>query len=373
VASLPWHRDLSERAKALENDLSAVDSDQFIAAVGREVRRRLDEFEAGLRLYRQYPARRMASGAPAVWQDGTTRLLDYSRGGTGRPLLVVPSLVNRAYVLDLSPQRSLLRSLAADGFRPFLVDWTRPGPQERTFSLTDYVARLGAALRYVRTVTGEKPAVIGYCMGGLLALALAQTHRSDVAALALLATPWDFHAEGALAAQALATAIAPSLPLIDRMGEMPVDHLQLLFTLLDPFLAARKFRGLARVDPASEQAAEFVALEDWLNDGVPLAAPVARECLLGWYGANTPARGEWRVAGEAVRPEAVTVASLVVIPEQDRIVPPQSAAALARALPNVTVLRPPLGHIGMVVGSRARSALWEPLARWLAAGGMARL
>jgi polyhydroxyalkanoate synthase len=161
--------------------------------------------------------------------------------------------------------------------------------------------------------------------------------------------------------------------LIERMGEMPVDLLQALFTMLDPLLAAKKFRGLAKVDPTSEQAAEFVALEDWINDGVPLAAGVARECLVGWYGANTPGRGEWRVAGQPIRPQSVSVPSLVVVPEQDRIVPPESAAALARAMPNVTVLRPPLGHIGMVVGGRARAALWEPLVAWLAARKTVRL
>ena len=98
---------------------------------------------------------------------------------------------------------------------------------------------------------------------------------------------------------------------------------------------------------------------------MPLPAAVARECLLGWYGANTTGRGEWRVAGQAIRPEAIRLPSLVVVPEQDRIVPPESAAALAQALPDAAIIRPPLGHIGMVVGGRARAALWEPMAQWL--------
>ena len=45
----------------------------------------------------------------------------------GAPLLAVPSLINRAYVLDLAPGRSLLRYLAAQGLRPLLVDWGAPG------------------------------------------------------------------------------------------------------------------------------------------------------------------------------------------------------------------------------------------------------
>jgi polyhydroxyalkanoate synthase len=108
-----------------------------------------------------------------------------------------------------------------------------------------------------------------------------------------------------------------------------------------------------------------VALEDWLNDGVPLSGPVAHECMGGWYGRNTPHGGEWEVAGIAVCPETIDIPARVLIPQQDRIVPPASAQALADALPNVDASSVPLGHIGMVAGSRAQALVWEPLAEWL--------
>src|SRR6185503_16584131 len=101
-------------------------------------------------------------------------------------------------------------------------------------------------------------------------------------------------------------------------------------------------------DPASQRARDFVALEDWLNDGVPLAGPVAAECLEGWYGENRPGRGAWTLDGVRVDPAALAVPALAVIPEQDRIVPPASATALSRALPRVDTLTPSLGHIGMM-------------------------
>ena len=98
--------------------------------------------------------------------------------------------------------------------------------------------------------------------------------------------------------------------------------IQTLFFALDPMLVIRKFLDFADRDPASRSAQEFVALEDWLNDGVPLAAPVAREALFGWYGQNTPARGAWTIAGRVVEPRAVQNPSLLMIPARDRIVPP---------------------------------------------------
>lgn len=373
---VPWQKTVRERAEALRRDLATVDPDAFAVAVGREVRRRLDELATGLTNYRRHPYRRDVKAPRSIWHDGATHLRDYGASddaARGRPVLVVPSLINRAYVLDLTAERSFMRFLAACGFRPYLVDWGRPGAVERGFTLTDYIlGRLGAAFDKVIERTGEQPAVIGYCMGGNLALGLAAARPRDVPALALLATPWDFHAERSDLARATANAMTPWMPIIEQLGEMPVDILQSLFFALDPFLGARKFRAFAAADVESPKALEFVALEDWLNDGVPLAAAVARECLIGWYGANEPARGEWRLGGRAVRPERVDVPSLVVIPEQDRIVPPASAEALARALPNVTRLSPPLGHIGMMVGGKAPDAVWQPLARWLDSAGASR-
>jgi polyhydroxyalkanoate synthase len=378
LAGLPWHRLLQPQVDELLPALAAADPDSLAAAVSREVRRRLDEFETGLTRYRKHPYRRDVSLPRAVWRDGSTSLRDYvgveGAAADGMPLLVVPSLVNRAYVVDLTSERSLLRFLCRQGFRPFLVDWDRPGARERRFDLGDYVGgRLASMLDKVIEVSGRKPGVIGYCMGGNLALGLAQSRGADMAALALLATPWDFHAERADLGHATANALTPWLPLLDALGELPVDMLQSLFFALDPFLGARKFRGFARVNPETAKAREFVALEDWLNDGIPLAAKVARECILGWYGENTPARGEWRLRGRLIDPGTLKLPTLIVIPEQDRIVPPASAMALARAMPHATLLKPPLGHIGMVVGSQAREALWQPLSRWLDSSSGQRL
>ena len=281
----------------------------------------------------------------------------------------MPSLINRAYILDLLPERSFMRFLAERGFRPFLVDWQAPGEAERRFDLGDYVlGRLAGALDAVIDAYGPdgRSGVVlaGYCMGGTLALGLAQHRASDLAGLALLATPWDFHVERREQAELLAALLPGYEPVLGLLGELPVDMIQALFAALDPSLVLRKFLGFAGLDPACERARQFVALEDWLNDGVPLAASVARECLGQWYGANATARGAWRLRGQAVLPQRIKTPSLSVIPDQDRIVPPGSALALAEVLPDCRVLRAPTGHIGMMSGGRAEAAVWQPFAEW---------
>jgi polyhydroxyalkanoate synthase len=368
---LPWSGPRVAAAAALRDELAGVDPDDFATAVDRAARARLGRFMAGVTKYRRHGYHRDLADPPVLWQEGAARLLDYGAtapGGTlpasAPTLLVVPSLINRAFVLDLSARRSLLRYLAAAGIRPLLLDWGHPGEIEASFTLTDYIAGpLEAAFDRALELARRPVGVMGYCMGGLLALALALRRQADVSHLALLATPWDFHADPALARR-VAGAL-PWLQLVsDAAGRMPVDVLQSLFYALDPYLVIRKFDGLADADPASEAFTAFVALEDWINDGIALSVPVARECLAGWYAGNSPARLAWRVAGRAVDPARFARPALVVVPAQDRIVPPASAQALAQALPAAETLLPPVGHIGMVVSAAARRPVWEKLAGW---------
>jgi len=339
--------------------------DAFRAALLRRLMREDRSLLAGIAAYRRHPYSRRLPDPPVVWAEGGSRLLDYALpDAKGPPVVFVPSLVNRAHVLDLTEDSSLLRFLAGQGVRALLLDWGWPGEAERGFTLTDYVA--GRLERVLMALPG--PAVVmGYCMGGLLALGAALRRPDRVSALGLLATPWDFHAteEETTRARA-AAALLPGLePVMQATGALPVDVIQTLFAGLDPFGIARKFRAFARLDQNSPRAELFVALEDWLNDGVPLAAPVARETLGGWYGANTTARLAWRIAGAVVNPAAARLPSFVAIPHRDRIVPPASARSLAARLPRAEIHEAAAGHIGMAAGSGAEAALWRPLLGWL--------
>jgi len=87
------------------------------------------------------------------------------------------------------------------------------------------------------------------------------------------------------------------LPRFLAAGEpFPLSIIQFLFLMLDPFLAERKFVRFAALDLKGPAARGFVALEDWINDGVPLARRVALDCARSWYRDNDPARGAWQVA-----------------------------------------------------------------------------
>jgi len=364
-----WNSELRPRAANLAEGLRPHPPELMAEALSAEIRARVGAYLDGIARYRHHPYRRALADPPVLWRAGTTRLLDHRPEGPARAAaLFVPSLINRAYVLDLAPGQSLMRHLANVGIRAFLLDWDAPGATEAGFGLDDYVlGRLGPALDAAVEAHGGPVVLVGYCMGGLLALPLALQRPQQVSALALLATPWDFAADGGVQRRLLLSQELMLRAAIEQFGLLPTDLVQALFTGLDPLLSLRKFLRFAALEPMSPAALAFVALEDWLNDGVPLIGRVARQCLFGWYGDNEPGRGVWRVGGATVDPAKLEVPSLVVVPAEDRIVPPPSAEALACALPSPEIWRPALGHIGMMASARARATIYEPLARWIVA------
>lgn len=336
------------------------------SGAGGNDRATFQAFLDGVRRYRDHPFRRPQRGRPVVWHGAGATLLD-GRPEGGFPVLVVPSLINRACILDLMPGSSFIDNLAAAGLRPLLLDWGAPDMEGRRVSLDGVIlGPLAGALEWIRQRLGRRPVLVGYCMGGTLALGLA-THRAhDMAGLALLAAPFDFHAGGFDGRGFEGLVGGPVSTIGGLTGALPVDLLQAMFAARQPLEVPRKFARFAGLPADHPVVPRFVAVEDWLNDGVPLGAEITAECLIGWYGRNVVARGGWRVGGMTVRPDRLRLPVLLALPERDRIVPEASAATLIDRLPaSPTVICPRSGHVGMVISDPARGGLYPPLIRWL--------
>ncbi len=326
--------------------------------------RKLRDFYRGIDAYRRHTYRRATPSRAKVWQKGCCHLLDYGPD-TGWPLLVIPSLVNRAHILDLMPNASMLGFLSRHGMRSFLLDWGDEATSADRLTLDQLILeRMKPALDDVHRLTGKRPFVLGYCMGGTLATALACLADKQIAGLCLLAAPWNFTQTGRAEVRPSAQMnILASLA--GFIGGTPVDLLQTLFAQIDPLTVPKKFSEFAKLDPASKTAVRFVAIEDWLNDGTSLNAEIAHACFLDWYGNNTPGRGAWQIDGFQIRPDRLDLPVWLAVPEHDRIVSPQSALALADVLTNCELIRPKGGHVGMVAGQNAEKLLWSPLLSWL--------
>ncbi len=359
----------------ITSSLRGEDQFNFAMALDRSIQKRFSLFQRGIERYQQHSYRRGIADNPSIWSRGSASLRKYGGENNGYPVFVIPSLVNRYYILDLMDENSFLGWLSGEGWQPFVMDWGEPGEAEKGFGLEDYICEyLKGALSEIKAKTGLPPIVIGYCMGGTLSVALANISEGDIHSLVLMASPWDFHSGSLSGSQSGAEKtrtqqqgawLSSLLPMIEARGEMPCELLQSLFASLDLTLSLRKFSAFTRLKEDSVEARSFVALEDWLNDGVSLASKVTRECFEGWYGENSPGQTNWTIAGEVVDPARLNIPALSVISSRDRIVPSGSSYALARKLSNGTVLETPLGHIGMIVSRGAQSKIWNPVSDWM--------
>lgn len=310
---------------------------------------------AGLRAYQDAPRGRPRKLAPARYRKGTARLRDYApRGSGGRPILFIPSLINPPHILDLMPDRSLLRWVAAEGHRPFLLDWGTPVPVPESLDIGTLVERI---LLPLIAKFDQPPVLVGYCLGGTMALAAAT--RADVAGLALVAAPWHFAGLGAAARADIARLWAAAGPVSEAMGLVPMEVLQSGFWRLDPARTIAKYESIAAVATDTPAFRHFVAMEDWANAGAPLPFAAGRQLFEDFIARDTPGTGTWEIAGTPVRREAIRCPAIDFVSRNDRIVPATTAADLAdrRDLG--------AGHVGMIVGSGARAQLWEPLSDWL--------
>ncbi len=313
-----------------------------------------------------------------VASEGTARLYRFVGDGPrrgGAPLLLVPSLINRWYVLDLRPGASLVAALVGAGLDVFCLDWGAPEDEDRYLGWDDVLARLGRMVRRtMRSAGSDRLGILGYCMGGTLAAIHTALHPEQVVALANLAGPIDFIRGGALTHMVDrrwfdADAIA-------QAGNVAPEQMQAGFTALRPMMELSKLVSLPGLaaDPAAK--ASFRALEAWAADNIAFPAAAYRTYIGELYQANRLIAGTHRALGRQVDLGAIRCPALAIVADRDQICPPAAATALLEHVTttDTTTLRVPGGHVGAVVGNRAARDLYPKVAEWfgsrLASGGL---
>lgn len=302
----------------------------------------------GLRAYQAAQAPIEVPSAPAIATHEGSRLEDH--GGKGPPVVLVPSLINPPSILDLDPDVSLCSAITGMGRRALLIDWGAADERSNLDVAGHVEQRLIPLLRSL----GEPPVLIGYCLGGTMAI--AASNHLELKGLVTLAAPWDFSAYPSSSIDALGSIWNKAQPVAGQLGVLPMEVLQAAFWSLDPLRVVRKFARFAALDPVSDDARRFVTLEMWANGGEPIPFPAARELFESLFRDNDSGKGRWMVAGKPICPDPALKA-LHCTAADDKIVPEASA-------PPGPSTRLPSGHVGIVVGA-ARTVLHKAIAEFL--------
>ena len=343
------------------------------AATADQLARELAEFQRRLAasvatLGRLPPVSLATAPREIVYRDGKVTLYRYRQGAGGArrpPLLIVFSLVNRPTVLDLQPDRSLIRRLLAAGLDVYLLDWGYPDRGDRHTTLADYTT--GYLKRAVEHLGTHGPIdLLGVCQGGTLALLYASLEPKRIRRLVTMVTPVDFHTPDNLLSKWARGVDVDRL--VDTFGNVPGELLNTVFVSLMPFrLTLQKY--LALIDGADDarQLENFLRMEQWIYDSPDQAGAAFREFIKSYFQENRLMHGSATLGGQAIDLGRVAMPVLNVYATEDHLVPAASARALAGLVGsrNYQELAFDGGHIGIYVSSRAE-AIPAGIAAWLA-------
>jgi polyhydroxyalkanoate synthase subunit PhaC len=311
-----------------------------------------------------------------IWRKNKACLYRYTRATppTQRtPVFLVLPLINRAYILDLRPGNSFVEHLLSDGFDVFLLDWGIPGDEDRTLDLTGLLTRyLPRATRKASEAAGDVPlTVLGYCIGGTLAACYAALYTEtpvQVRNLVLLTTPIDFADAGKFGVMTargvfpidLLTSVLPLVP-----GQMPDAGAKLLSPL--PTTMGTYVRLWARLGDDDFDLPAWQAMFRWVNDGVPFPSAAYRQWITEFYQDNKLVRGQLQIGDRRVGLKDIRCPLLNVAAVGDEIAPRSTTRAIIRATASDDAEEIVLqgGHVGVVVGRAAKTALWPRVTEWL--------
>jgi polyhydroxyalkanoate synthase len=322
-----------------------------------------------------FEARVAPTPKDTIFRDGKASVYRFRRegrsSGTHVPVLLVPSMINRWYVLDLRRGASLASALTENApWDTYCLDWGIPDDEDRYFAWDDVVARLDRVVRFLLRKTGApRVAIVGYCMGATVSGIYTALHPERVAALVNLAGPFDFSEAGRLGTMVDARWFDPVA--MTAAGNLGANQMQSGFLSLAPTGAISKWVNFwdKAHDPAARES--FGALETWASDNIPFPAAAYVTYIKELYQENRLVRGDHYVRGERVDLASIRCPVMTIVAERDAICPPRAATALNDRVSSKTkdVLSVPGGHVGAVVGSRAARELYPKMAAWLGTHG----
>ena len=305
-----------------------------------------------------------------VWQRDTARLWRYrsDQRTCAPPVLIIHSLISKAYILDLLPGNSMVGFLIGEGFDVYLLDWDRAYPADAENTLETYVEdyipkAIAAACAYSDT---SELTLAGYCLGGVLALLLAASDPRQVRNLVALTTPSDFSEMGFLSQMFVEGRLDPA-DVVDSTGIVPARVLDQGFQLLKPTDALVQQVNVLQNLWNDQWLTGYIAMNKWMRDQAPLPGAVFRQIVERLVRDNSLAEGKLALGKREVSLGDIECPFLNVYCNRDEIVPPRSAAPLTSLVgsEDVTELCLDSGHVGLVAGRQSAKVARPQIADWI--------
>lgn len=321
-------------------------------------------------------APRSPTPSEVVWREDKAHLRHYRRDDRARrgpPVLIFIGLVNRATVFDLQKGNSFVQHLMDGGFEAFVLDWGVPDERDAGNTLETYLQRyLPRAIKAVRRETGaDEVSLIGYCMGGMMALlSVASQPELPVRNLVTIATPVDFSKMTGFV-DALRDGRLDTPALVDDTGNVPADAIANAFRIRKPTADIVQYANLWENMWNDQYMEGFQAMGRWLREPVPFAGAAFAQVADQWLRCNGFVNGTLTLGGRPAPLDEVRMPTLAVIATRDHIVPQSAAEPIGELMTATTVdvLRIEAGHAGITAGRTAAKVVLPHINDWLARHG----
>jgi len=305
-----------------------------------------------------------------VYTKGKMRLLRFKSAARKyrTPILFVYSLINRYYILDFLPKRSLIEFMVKQGFDVYAIDWGTPGAAERRMGWDDVcdVLLKNAVKWALRLSDAENLTLYGYCMGGTMALAYASLHPEGLRNFVAQATPVNFHEGGVFADWTKPNRFDVDA-LVDAYGNVPIPLMETGFSAMAPIQRMTKWLEVFRRIDDPDFVTTFLGMEHWASDNVEFPGEIYRQYIKDCYQQNNFCNGRMLVSGRKVDLAQIKIPLLNIIAENDTIAPPKSSEILNTLISSTDkeLMRFPVGHIGLSTSSKGPKQIWPKVAGWI--------
>ncbi|MBF0520422.1 MAG: class III poly(R)-hydroxyalkanoic acid synthase subunit PhaC [Nitrospirae bacterium] len=312
-----------------------------------------------------------ASPKELVFQQDKMKLYHYVRKdkpSCGVPVLIVYALVNKEYMLDLQPDRSIVKKLLDHGLDLYIINWGYPTKADRYIGLDDYInVYMSDAVDFIReSSNNDKINLMGICQGGTFSTMFSAIYPEKVKNLITLVTPIDFSIKKGLLFN-WSKNINPDT-LIDAYGVVPGDFLNSGFLMLMPItLNVGKYIGMLDVVGEKEKLLNFLRMEKWIFDSPDQAGECLRQFIKDMYQGNKLVAGGLKIGDKDVNLKKITMPLLNIYASGDHIVPPAATKPLNDLVSSTDkeLYEFKGGHIGVFVGAKSQKELAPAISDWL--------
>lgn len=306
-----------------------------------------------------------------VYEEDRVKLKHYRLEGDPQlktPLLVVYALINRETMLDLQPDRSVVKTFLKEGIDLYMVDWGYPTRKDRYLTIDDHVnGYIDDAVELIRKRHGiKKVNLMGICMGGTFCVIYTALHPEKIKNLITTVTPTNFDTDTGLLHVWMKHIDVDRL--VDTYGNIPADLMNLGFLLLNPArLMIDKYVGFFEHMDNKSFVENFVRMEKWIFDSPDVPGETFRQFIKDGYQKNLLIQSKMEVGGRRVELKNITMPVLNFYGMFDHLVPPAACEMLLEKIGSTDKENVSLdtGHIGIYVSSKCQREFAPKIARWL--------